>query len=105
MLEAKNFVEDGNKQLVEVCISCCSSDLMMAVAMHLASVLARFTPFAGTRTPKEQVIVCAPIFFSKRVDVLNLCFFSSFSRKKIFIIACIIAVIIGLFIGIYYVTK
>jgi hypothetical protein len=43
---AKDYVEDGNKQLEEVCFFCCGN--WQAVPQH-------FTRFLGARVPEEQV--------------------------------------------------
>ena len=74
--------------------------------MQRSAWLPHFTRFAGGRLPEEQVFFlsfcffCFRAIFAKRASDSLPC-----SRKKIFIIACIIAVIIGIIVAVYYITK
>ncbi len=72
---------------------------MNCLKMQRSALLPHFTRFAGGRLPEEQVFFLSFCFFCFPSDSLPC------SRKKIFIIACIIAVIIGIIVAVYYITK
>jgi hypothetical protein len=109
---ARDFVEDGNKQLEEV-RACARAWLWlcegnMRACVVLTGCFPSLTRVAGARIPEEQVFISFLARFSngaRASPALPSQLASFCSRKKIFIIACIVAIIIGVIIGVYYVTK
>ena len=106
---ARDFVEDGNKQLDEV-RACARAWLLLCEGNMrvLTGCFPSLTRVAGARTPEEQVFISFLARFSngaRASPTLPSQLASFCSRKKIFIIACIVAIIIGVIVGVYYVTK
>jgi hypothetical protein len=68
-----------------------------------ASAVLVFTRFAGAGVPEDQLLqlrVRRPLFHSTAVPNSVFC-----SRKKCFMISCVIAIVVGFFIGLYFITK